>query len=62
MKNKQIAAYSIISLAIFIISFMSAGLSIETADGFVKFMYYISLFSFYGFLIYGWIRLFKSNE
>lgn len=58
MTNKQIAWYSILSFIIFIVTLVCGG---EYAtDGFVMFMYYISLIGFYTFTVWGWVRLIKS--
>jgi hypothetical protein len=59
MTNKQIASGAIISLAVFIVAYLSGG---ETNEGFTMFAYYASLIGFYVFNIWGYVRLFKSDK
>jgi hypothetical protein len=61
MTNKQIAAWTIISFVIFAIAFVS-GADETYADGLLKFIYIASIFGFYTFVIWGLVKLFKSNE
>ena len=61
MKNKQIASYAIISTVVFMIALVSGGDSYY-ADGFTQFAYYAGIIGFYTFIIWGWVRLFKSND
>ena len=59
MKDKQVAAYAIISTIVFIIATMSGG---EYGDGMVKFFYWASVIGLYTFIIWGWVKLFKSDK
>jgi len=61
MKDKQIASYAVLSTIVFMISLIIGGDS-EYADGFSMFVYYISLIGVYTFIIWGWVRLFKSDK
>ena len=61
MKDKQVGAYAIISVILFIIALASGGAN-EYADGFVKIIYYISLIGTYTFIIWGWVKLLKSDK
>lgn len=59
MKNKQIGWYGIFSLVVFFIALFSGG---EYIEGTTMIIYYASLVSFYVFVIWGWVRLIKSND
>lgn len=61
MTDKQIASYAIISVIVFMIALASGGDS-AYADGFTQFLYYGGCIGLYTFIIWGWVRLFKSNK
>jgi hypothetical protein len=59
MKNKQIGWYGVISLVVFLIATIVGG---DYEGGTVSLVWYASLVGFYTFIIWGWVRLIKSND
>ncbi len=59
LKDKQIASYAIIGIIVYLIAYMSGGVN---NDGMVVFFYWGGLIAFYTFVIWGWVRLFKSDR
>ena len=61
MKNKQVATYAIISTIVYGIAYANGGAENYAGD-FTKFMYYLGVVGIYTFVIWGWVRLFKSDK
>jgi len=61
MKDKQVASYAIISTIVFMIAYMSGGAG-DYADGFTKVLYYVGVIGLYTFVIWGWVKLLKSDK
>jgi hypothetical protein len=59
MKNKQIAWYGILSVGVFFLAILAGG---EYETGGVMFLYFAGLLGFWVFVIWGWVRLIKSND
>ena len=59
MTNKQIASWNMVSIAVFILALLSGG---DSQEGITMMLYFASVIGIYTFMIWGWVRLFKSDK